>query len=105
MRKSVILSALFILVVLLTLGFAVAVNSQCPSILACELSEEVIDVQTSSGLLNLPNGTLVGGNPLDYITLTENITMETTVGTKNFTDGMKIDCDPPPNYPDPCTQT
>lgn len=96
MRKNIILGGLFILVSLSMLGLVIATNH-------FELSGEAQGVSTSNGVLDLPNGTLVGGNPINYITLTEAITMETTEGSQNFTAGMKIDCDHAPGEPDPCS--
>ena len=96
MRKNIILSGLFILVLLLAVGFVIATNHFA-------LSEEAQDVSTSNGVLDLPEGTLVGGEPINYITLTEDVTLETTSGTQNFTNGTKIDCDHAPGYPDPCS--
>jgi len=101
MGKKFILNALFILVLLLMLGFAIAIGP-CPTEEGCELSKKVRDVLTSNGTIDLPNGTLVGGEPTNFITLEENKTMKTTEGPKNFTIGMKIDCDYEPWEPDPC---
>jgi len=95
MRKNIILGGLFILVLLSAVGFVIA-NSHF------ELSEEALNVPTSNGTLDLPNGTLVGGEPTNYITLTEATTMETTTGPETFTAGTKIDCDHSPGEPDPC---
>ena len=95
MRKNIILGGLFILVLLSAVGFVIATNH-------FELSEEAQDVSTSNGILDLPEGTLVGGEPINYITLTEDVTLETTEGSQNFTAGMKIDCSHEPWEPDPC---
>lgn len=68
-----------------------------------ELSEQAIGVLTSNGVIDLPEGTMVGGQPENYIILEETVTLQTTLGPQNFTNGTLIDCEHEPWEPDPCT--
>lgn len=97
MEKRILIASLIILLgLVLMFGFIVAEGG--PS----ELSEEAEDISTSNGVLDLPEGTLIGGNPTNYITLSEGTTLETTAGSEYFASGTKIDCDVPPGEPNPC---
>jgi len=98
MKKNIILGSIFALGLILMFGFVVA-SSHGPY----ELSEEAADVSTSNGVLDLPDGTMVGGDPSNYITLSAETTMETTSGTQTFQVATKIDCDHDIGEPDPCS--
>ena len=67
-----------------------------------EINQTYINVQTSNGTIELPAGAFVDGNPTNYITLTETITLQTTEGEKTFNSGTKVDCNFTPPEPDPC---
>lgn len=95
MKKRIIFGSLFALSLTLMLGLVIASGHY-------ELSEEAVGVSTSEGTKDLPETTLVGGDPSNYITLSEETTMETTSGTQTFAVGTKVDCDPLPGYPNPC---
>ena len=53
-----------------------------------QLSQSYFGVQTSVGLRDLPSGTLIGGDPVNFITLQEAKTMQTTTGNGRCGCGM-----------------
>ena len=70
-----------------------------------QLGETVYGVATTNGTLTFENNTLIGGDPVSYITLTEGRIFLTTTGQQYYDSGTKIDCNPPPGYPNPCNQS
>jgi len=96
MKKNIILGGIFILSLMLVLGFVVAKTP------VYELSQNYTGIQTSAGIVTLYAGTMLGGQPSNYATLDNQETFQTTVGPKTFAAGTMIDCDHAPGEPDPC---
>ncbi len=94
MRLRLIIASIFV-----TLIFATAVIASGQ---AYTLSKGEKNVETDVGLVTLYEGTNVGGDPYNYISLTEGIFLQTTDGEIFFEAGTKVDCDVPPGHPDPC---
>ncbi len=67
-----------------------------------QLAETVTGVATNNGTLTFQNGTLIGGDPDTYITLTQSRTFLVATGSAEYPSGTKVDCNPPPGYPNPC---
>jgi len=97
MRKNIFLGGIFILSLVFLFGFAVAGGGD-----PYELSQNHTNIATSAGTLTLIEGSMVGGEPSNYITLNNQETLQTTTGPETFTAGAKIDCDHELGAPDPC---
>ena len=59
-------------------------------------------VLTSAGSYVLASGTVFGGNPTNYVTILETVTITTSSGPQTLDNGTVIDCDVPPPLPEPC---
>ncbi len=70
-----------------------------------QLSKKAKDVHTNKGILDLPEGTFIGGHPKKFLILIKKIKLETTKGLIEFKSGTKINCDHGPGQPDPCGGT
>jgi len=96
-RKTLIFGALaVVLVLVLVIRFGLGDEG------VYELAQNHTHVVTNNGTIDLSEGVLIGGNPQEYIVLTQETSLNTTDGEVIFTNGTKIDCNPPPGYPNPC---
>lgn len=94
--KGILLSSLILAVILIVVSIVIAGED------LYELSDDVYNVATDIGHINLTKSMFIGGSPEKHIKLTENRTMPTTAGNITFLNGTEIDCDPPPGHPNPC---
>lgn len=100
MNKKILMGSLILSLGLMSvLGFVMADNGA-----QHELSEEAFSVSTSEGVLDLPIATKIGGDPANYITISEAVTLETIEGPKEFVPGEKIDCLHEEGTKDPCNR-
>jgi hypothetical protein len=61
------------------------------------------NVLTSAGTKTIPEGTKIGGQYTNYITLSQTTEFETVeAGKVVYQEGMEIDCDHAPGTPNPC---
>ncbi len=98
MKKKLFYSIIALLSIVL---IVVALNmSTADDPVPYELALTEYNALTSIGAMDLPVGSLIGGSPENYITLTQQTTMETTSGTRTLDAGTKIRCGDP-GYP-PC---
>ncbi len=67
-----------------------------------KLSKIAYNVHTNKGVLNLPRGKRIGGNPKNFIVITKKTKLVTTGGVIEAKPGTKIDCEHEPGEPDPC---
>lgn len=100
MKKLYVIT--LILVIALVFFVGVVFSGAEPPVIPAEILEEARGVSTSNGVLDLPAGTYVGGNPSNYVTLTQGTFMLIDSGYEFFPVDTKVDCDPQPGYPDPC---
>ena len=101
MKKRNIVIVLLTLTLLLTFSIVIADD-------VYELYQDANDVPTSIGVIDLPAGTIIGGNPtINFIILLEETDMW-VIGTVpnpelvTFAAGTKIHCEHGPGQPDPC---
>ncbi len=99
MQKNILLTGLVLLSLVAVLGFVMAHEG-------VHTTKGInYNVETTRGIINLPDGTQVGGNPTNFIQLTRDRVLRTTVGDHLFLVGTKINCDHGPGQPDPCGGT
>jgi len=64
-----------------------------------QLTGNATGINTSIGVIDIPYGALLNGDPFDFITFSESVLLQTDKGEIDFHSGDKIDC-----YYDPYSQ-
>jgi hypothetical protein len=96
MRTKLLVGLVASLLILISIAlFVVAASSWT-------LSETASAVHTSSGVIDLPAGTLLGGDFDNYFILEETRVFETSEGPQEIGEGTFINCFAEPYMPDAC---